>query len=439
MKAISSRAVEQKQTPMSSTTGRLYAAIDVGTTKVCTLIARVDPHGGIEVLGVGVARTQGMHKALVVDMEAVSEAVRKSWSKATAHLGVDAPVYGAYVGVTGSHIVSRRTTGAIHRLDGLAEDVVTRRDMQCAMDLSRPSVEEHQALLHVLPISYRVDSADSVRNPLGLKGRELTADSHSVIGEVASMENVVLAVEGAGIAVQGMVLEPLASAEAVLTGDEREMGVVLVDIGGGTSDIAIFQHGVMTYTSALPVAGYQFTNDLSMALGLPYDIAEAAKVKFGHLIADEVEEDEGVEFPEKHGEPAHQVRRRDMCRFLNDRAVELLRLIRLRVKQAGLEVMPPGGIVFTGGGANLPGWEQLTHEYFPGLVRIAQPRDILGLPASLKSASYSTSVGILLWSIHHPVEQQVYKSHANSNANYAKGKHWLHLLAQVLGTRRAYT
>ncbi len=437
MRKSSNKTVERNTTPRSAS-GRLYAAIDVGTTKVCTLIARIGPNGELEILSVGIEQSLGMRKALVVDMGGMQEAVRKSWTKATAHL--KGQVHGACIGVTGSHIASLHTTGAIASLNGAAEKVVTRQDMQRAVKLSYPKVPEHQELLHVIPLAYSVDTARGVRNPVGLKGRQLSVESHAIIGEAASLENVVRAVEGAGVAVKSMVLEPLASAEAVLTGDEREMGVVLVDIGGGTSDIAIFQHGVMAHTSVIPVAGYQFTNDVAMAFGVPYAVAEQAKLKYGHLIADEVGPNEVVHLSvEKEGERPLQVRRRDLSRFLNDRGVELLRLIRLKVKQAGLEVMPPGGIVFTGGGANLPGWEQLTHEYLPGPVRIAQPRDILGLPAELKSATYSTSIGILLWSIYHPVEQQDYKSHENSNTTYSKGRHWLHLLAQALGTRRAYT
>ena len=238
---------------------------------------------------------------------------------------------------------------------------------------------------------------------------------------------------------KGMVLEPLASAEAVLTGDEREMGVVLVDIGGGTSDIAIFKNGVLAHTAVIPVAGYQFTNDIAMALGVPYEVAEEAKLKYGHVILDEVGSDETILIPGSPGEEPHRVRRRDFCCFLNDRATELLRLIRLKIKQAGLGVMPPGGIVFTGGGANLPGWEQLTREYLPGPVRIAPPRDILGLPAELKSPTYSTSIGILLWGIYHPVEQQAYKEHESNGNTFTKGRHWLQLLAQFMGARKAYT
>ena len=210
---------------------------------------------------------------------------------------------------------------------------------------------------------------------------------------------------------------------------------MLVDIGGGTADLAIFIGGVMVHTAVIPVGGFQFTNDLVISLGIPYEEADKAKVAQGHAIPDEVEPDEMVEVRGYNEELPHMVRARDISRILNDRTDELLRLILIKVKESGLRVIPPAGVVFTGGGANLRGLEELARDMFPGPVRIAQPKDILGLPEELKSPTYSTSIGILLWGIHHPTEQIAYRG-TNGNGSNGKGRRWLHWLAQFIGAAR---
>ena len=411
-------------------TGKLYMAVDVGTTKVCTLIAHVGPDGELEIVGTGVEPSRGMHKGLVVGVQDMRDAIGASVRQATGALDKEIP--GACIGVTGNHIISIQTKGHINGLNGDASRVITRKEMDRVVKQSHPKVEADQELLHVIPLSYSVDHLAGVRNPVGLKGHEMTVTAHSVIGEAASLDNVVRAVEGADLNVRSMVLEPLASAEAVLSAEEKETGVVLVDIGGGTSDIAIFSGGVMAHTAVIPVGGFQFTNDLVISLGVPYEAAEEAKVKYGHALAEEVDPDETVEVKGYDEEWPHQVRRRDISRTLNERAAELLRLTLLKVSESGLTVMPPAGVVFTGGGANLPGLEDLAREILPGLVRTAVPKDILGLPDELKNPTYSTSVGILLWGIHHPTEQLAYRQKNGSKKPFSKGRRWLRWIAQFV-------
>ena len=413
--------------------GNLYMAIDVGTTKVCTLIAQVTPNAELEVVGTGVDPSQGMHKGLVVDLAAMQEAIRGSVARASETLGRDLP--GACIGVTGSHIFSIHSTATINDLNGDDHRVIARRELDLVVKQSYPKVAPEQELLHVIPQSYSVDNLQDIRNPVGLKGHHLSVESHAVVGEAASMDNVVRAVEGAGITVKSMALEPLASAEAVLSAEEKETGVVLVDIGGGTSDLAIFMNGVMAHTAVIPIGGYQFTNDLVIFLGIPYESAEAAKLQYGHALPELVDADETVEIAGYEDERPHLVRRRDLCRILNDRGAELLRLILLKVRESGLEVMPPAGIVFTGGATNLPGWEDLAREVIPGAVRIAAPKDILGLPQELQNPTYSTSVGILLWGIHHPTEQRAYRQ-KNGRRPFWKGRRWLRWLAQFVDPNR---
>jgi len=411
----------------------LYMAIDVGTTKVCTLIAQVTPSGELEVVGSGVEPSHGMHKGLVVDLREMQDAIQSSVALASESLDRELP--GACIGVTGCHIISSITTGTASNLNGEDHRVITRKDLDTAVKQSQPKISSGQELLHVIPKSYHVDSLQGVRNPIGLKGHQLSVESHTIVGEAASLDNVVRAVEGAGLAVKSMVIEPLASAEAVLSAEEKEIGVVLVDIGGGTSDVAIFKDGVMIYTAVIPVGGYQFTNDISIALGIPYEEAEAVKLRYGHAIPEYVDADEAFDVTSFDDETTHQVKRRALSRSLNDRGAELLRLTLLKIRESGLEVMPSGGVVFTGGGANLPGWEDLSREVVPGLVRIAVPKDISGLPEELKSPTYSTSVGILLWGIHHPAEQRTYY-HQNGKAPFWKGRRWMRWLAQFMVPNR---
>jgi len=413
--------------------GNLYTAIDVGTTKVCTLIAQVTANGELEIVGTGVEPSQGMHKGLVVDLVAMQQAIRGSVARASETLDRELP--GVCIGVTGNHIFSIQSTGTINNLNGDDHRVITRRELDLVVKQSHPKVASEQELLHVIPLSYGVDTLQGVRNPVGLKGHHITVESHAVVGEVASLDNVVRAVEGAGLTVKSMVLEPLASAEAVLSAEEKETGVVLVDIGGGTSDVAIFNNGVMAHTAVIPVGGYQFTNDLVIALGIPYEAAEAAKLQYGHALPELIDTDDTVEIAGYDDETPHLVRRRDLCQILNERGAELLRLILLKVREAGLEVMPPAGIVFTGGATNLPGWDDLSREVIPGAVRTAAPKDILGLPQELQSPTYSTSVGILLWGIHHPTEQRAYRQ-KNGRRPFWKGRRWLRWLAQFVGPNR---
>ena len=409
---------------------KLYMAIDVGTTKVCTLIARVSPDAELEVVGTGVAPSRGMKKGLVVDLGAMQESVRDSMKMASWDLDRELPK--ACVGVTGTHIVSEHSSSSLN--NGHGDQTISLREKEQVIKQSHPKVAHDQELLHVIPQSYHVDDLQGIRNPVGLSGKKLIVESHAIIGEAASMDNVVRAVEGADISVGSMVLEPLASAEAVLTGDEKEMGVVLVDIGGGTTDIAIFSDGVMCNTSVLPVGGFQFTNDLVIAYGIPYHIAEDAKLQGGHALPDEVDAEEWVEVEGYDEGTPYRIRRRELCGRLSDRASELLRLILLKVREAGLETMPPAGVVFTGGASNLPGWLELAGEFIPGPIRIAAPTGLLGLPEDLQSPTYSTSVGILLWGIRHPVEQESY-GRQRRNESFKKGRHWLRWLSKFIGTK----
>ena len=259
----------------------IITSIDVGTTKVCTIIADVDDGGNIRVIGVGVTPSKGLHKGLVVNINDAKESIRESVRKAEQASGYK--VESAYVGVTGRHVSSLNNRGvvAITRNDRLVRSDDLKRVLQCAQSIKVPS---DRKLLHVIPRGYAVDGQAGVKNPVGMHGFRLDVETHVITAAVTSVQNLVKCIRGIGIDIEDLVLEPLASSEAVLTEDEKQVGVVLADIGGGTTDIAVFKDGSIWHTAVLPVAGYQLTRDIAIGLGLPFDVAEEMKKKYGSVM-----------------------------------------------------------------------------------------------------------------------------------------------------------
>ena len=383
-----------------------YTAVDMGTTKVCTIIAKIGPEGELKVLGTGIVPSQGIQKGQVESIPETQEAVRASLAEAQRYLGRG--VSWTYLGVTGIHVSCINTMGVLR---GSGEDgEISPQDVQNLIQSSYPDAANGKEVLHVIPISYVVDGLTGVRNPVGLHAANVQVESHVVLGDAPILKNLVKAVEGCKLSVRSLVLQPLAAAEAVLTEGEREMGVVLVDIGGGTTDLIIFRSGSPWYTSVLPVGGSQLTRDLSVALGCPFYIAEELKVKWGHAWPDAVPADEEVQLPGFQGQPRPAVRRRSMCMPLHERLTETMKLVLLQLRQAGLRQLPPGGLVLTGGVSETPGLQELAEKATGTPVRIAYPRGILGLPPELKKPAYSTSVGTLLWGIKHQGEKRPYSN-----------------------------
>ena len=383
-----------------------YTAIDVGTTKVCTIIARIGSEGELKVLGTGIVPSQGIQKGRVESISETQEAVRASLQEAQRYLGRG--VSWTYLGVTGDHISCLNTTGT---LSGSGEDgAISSQDVQSLIQSSYPNVANGKEVLHVIPISYMVDGMTGVRNPITLHADKVQVESHVVVGDAPTLKNLVKAVEGCKLSVRSLVLQPLAAAEAVLTEDEREIGVVLVDIGGGTTDVVIYRSGSPWYTTVIPVGGNQVTRDLSVALGVPFYIAEELKTKWGHALPDAVAADEEVQIPGFQGQPRRSVKRRGMCQPIHERLTETLKLVVQRARQAGLRNLPTGGLVITGGSAEMRGLQELARKSTGAQVRIAYPRGILGLTAQLKKPAYSASVGTLLWGIKHQGEKRPYRN-----------------------------
>jgi len=370
-------------------------AIDVGTTKVCTVVANVD-ESNIRVIGVGVTPTTGLHKGLVVNINDARESIRASVREAERTCGHK--VESAYVGVTGRHVSSlnSRAVVAITRGDRMVRSDDLKRVVTSARGIK---LSPDRKLLHVIPRGYVVDGQSGVKNPVGMHGFRLDVETHIITAAVTSVQNLIKCVRGIGIDIDELVLEPLASSEAVLTEDERQVGILLADIGGGTTDIAIFREGSIWHTAVLPVAGYQITRDIAIGLGLPFDVAEEMKKKYGSVApVYETKTGKGSDNLTTNG---HGVSHRDLCDIIRARVEEILRLIVLEMPNSEYEKLVPDGIVLTGGSSNLTGIEALGRNTLQLPVRVGIPSNIYGIADTLHDPAYATAVGLLLWGAKH--------------------------------------
>ena len=374
-------------------------SIDVGTTKVCTTIADVDDGGGIRIIGVGVTPSKGLHKGLVVNINDARESIRESVRKAEQASGHK--IESAYVGVTGRHVSSLNNRGvvAITRSDRVVRSDDLKRVLQCAQNVKIPS---DRKLLHVIPRAYAIDGQMGVKNPVGMHGFRLDAETHIITAAVTSVQNLVKCIRSIGIDTDDLILEPLASSEAVLTEDEKQVGVILADIGGGTTDIAVFKDGSIWHTSILPVAGYQLTRDVAIGLGLPFDVAEEMKKRYGSVMP--VYESK-IETPGTISQDGHGVSYQDLCDIIRARVEEIIRLILLELPRAECETLVPAGLVLTGGTSNLSGIETLGREILRLPVRVGVPTNMYGISETLCDPAYATSVGLLLWGAKHEGKQ----------------------------------
>lgn len=368
---------------------RKIAAIDVGTTKVCTIMGTLDSTSGFRVLGVGIAPSHGIEKALVANVVQAKESIRQSIKKAELMAGYR--LDSAYIGVTGKHInsMNNRGTIAITKSDQLVRSDDLKRVLDVALNVKAPV---DRKMLHVIPRSYTLDGHE-VKNPVGMHGYELDVEAHVITAAVASVQNLTQCVRNVGIDIEDLILEPLASAEAVLSEEERQAGILIADIGGGTTDIAVMREGSIYHTSVLPVAGHQITRDIAAGLGLSFELAEEMKKKYGNLLVSEEEDTDKVV-----GENGHSVSYRDLCDIIRARVEELMRLVVLEMPRNDYAKLIPSGIVITGGGANLPGIVELTQAITRLPVRIGIPPALNGVSnALLNDPAYATSVGLVLW------------------------------------------
>ena len=395
-----------------------YTAVDIGTDKVTSIMARVGTEGELKVLGTGVVTSQGMQRGRIENIEEVQETVRAAMEEAQRYVGNGAPS-GVYTSVTGTHLSSLNTKEVVDNPDDVGD--ISGKLLDRLLRGSFPDVGPNQEVLHVIPIGYHVDGMSGIRNPVGLHGNLVEVEAHVVMGESVALKNTTKVIEANKATVKQIVLHSLASAEATLSGDEREMGVVLVDIGGGTTDIVIYRQGQPWYSAVIPLGGSQLTRDLSVALKTPLYMTEEMKIKWGSVMPELVAAEEEVVIPSFQGQPKHSLSRRILCSPLHDRMLELIKLIVLKVRQSGLRELPTGGLVLTGGGSEMTGLADLVQKTLGGSVRIAYPEGIAGLPAQLRKPAFSAAVGLLLWGIKHQGET---RSSLNGGRSIMGSKSW---------------
>jgi len=375
----------------------ILAAIDVGSSKICTLVAEITPEGDVRILGVGITPSQGVKKGMVDNIQQATEAITISVERAEKSSG--SRIASAHISVGGTHVQSMNNRG-IATIPGqtraITEDDIDRA-LEGARNLNLPTNRE---VLHTLPRFFVVDGQEQVTDPVGMFGQRLDMDCHIVTGSVTAVQNLEQCVEGAGIQVETIVFSPLAAAESVLEVEEKEQGVILVDLGGGTTDVAVYVDGAIFHTAVLPVGGYHLTHDLVAGLRAPYSAVEELKLAYGSCLPSRVDADEIVEIEAFGGERTREIPRRRMAEILQARVEEILEMIYVDVKRAGFDDLVAAGLVITGGTAALPGIVELAEMVLRIPVRVGIPRGIHGLADSLNSPAYATSVGLLRWAVN---------------------------------------
>lgn len=375
---------------------RVIVGVDVGTTKVCALIGEVDEDNALTVVGVGVAPAMGLRKGVVVDIDEAAASIKSALEKTERISGYK--IGTALVGIAGGHINSQNSHGIVAISPQLHE--VTQSDVDRAIDAARAvAVPHNREVLHVIPREYIVDGEEGIKDPLGMSGYRLEVVTHIVTGAMASIHNLEKCVQRTGIEIDDMVLEPMASGEAVLSAAERDLGVALVDIGGGTTDVAIYVNGGIYHTGVLPIGGNHLTNDIAVGLRAPFTVAEEMKIMHGCAVASKVKDDAMLDMVTFENASGEKVSRRFLCEILEARAREMMALVAEEIKKSGYRGVLPAGVVLTGGSSQLSDLGELGRNVLQLPVRLGRPEHIAGLTDDVSGPAYATSVGLLLWGL----------------------------------------
>ncbi len=369
----------------------LIVGLDIGTTKICAVVA-ARTENGVDVVGIGTHPSRGLRKGVVVDIDATVESIKHAVEE--AELMADCEITSVYAGIAGGHIRGMNSHGIVAVKDREVADNDVRRVIDAAKAVAIPMDRE---VIHVIPQEFIIDDQDGIREPLGMSGVRLEAKIHIVTAAVTSAQNIVKCANKAGLNVIDIVLEPLASAEAVVAADERELGVCLIDIGGGTTDLAVFGDGSIQHTSVLALGGYHISNDIAVGLRTPFEEAERIKKKFGVASARLLASDDVISVPSVGGRRPREVSRKILCEIIEPRVDEILSLARQELAKAGLDERIPSGVVLTGGCSALEGIADLAEEIFETPVRLGIPSHVGGLQDVVRSPMYATGVGLVLY------------------------------------------
>ncbi|MGB2832901.1 MAG: cell division protein FtsA [Methylotenera sp.] len=369
----------------------LIVGLDIGTSKIVAIVAELQPEGSIKVIGLGQHISRGLKKGVVVNIESTMQSIQRALEE--AELMADCKINNVYTGIAGSHIKSLNSHGMVKIKDAEVSQMDVDRVIETARAIALPA---DQQILHILTQEFIIDGQEDVREPLGMSGMKLEVKVHIVTGAVAAAQNIVKCIKRCGIEVSDLILQPLASSLAVLTEDEKELGVCLVDIGGGTTDIAVFKQGAIRHTAVVPIAGDQMTNDVAVAFRTPTQSAEDIKIKHGCALRQLADPREIVEVPGVDGRDARQLSVQTLAEVLEPRIVELYELVLTELRRSGMEDMIASGIVITGGSAMMRGMVELGEEIFHMPVRMGLPRYVGGLSEVVSNPRYATGVGLVL-------------------------------------------
>ncbi len=399
---------------------RLIVGLDIGTSKVLAIVGEVNGDGDVEIIGYGHHPATGMRKGVVANIEETVTAIQRAVEEAELMAGCQ--IYSVFAGIAGAHINSFNSHGVVAVRDSEVDESDVERVIESAKAVAIPN---DQSILHVLPQEYIIDGQEGIRHPIGMNGIRLEANLHMVTASVSSEKNIEKCIRRCGLEVDDIILEQLASCESVLTMDEKELGVCLVDIGGGTTDIAVYSEGAVRHTAVIPVAGDQITNDIAIALRTPTASAEEIKKRYGCALRQMAAVDESIEVQTVGDRPPRKLSKQTLAEVVEPRIEELFELIRVDLRRNGFDHMIRSGVVLTGGSSKMLGMIELAEEIFHLPVRLGMPKYLGGLSEVVKNPIYSTGVGLVQFGhINQSGPKKKAKTESKINSILQRVKHW---------------
>jgi cell division protein FtsA len=380
----------------------LLVGLDIGTSKVVAIVGEVMPDGTIEVVGIGSHPSRGLKKGVVVNIESTVHSIQRAVEEAELMAGCQ--IHSVYAGIAGSHIRSLNSHGIV----AIKDKEVLPGDVERVIDAARAvAIPADQKILHILPQEFLIDNQEGIKEPVGMSGVRLEAKVHMVTGAVSAAQNIIKCVRRCGLEVDDIILEQLASSYSVLTEDEKDLGVCLVDIGGGTTDIAVFTEGSIRHTAVIPIAGDQVTNDIAVALRTPTQFAEEIKIKYACALTQMASADENIEVPSVGDRPPRRLARHTLAEVVEPRYEELLSLVQAELRRSGFEDLVAAGIVLTGGSSKIEGLVELAEEVFHMPVRLGVPQYVTGLVDVVRNPIFATGVGLLLFGYNNREQREL--------------------------------
>lgn len=399
----------------------MIVGLDIGTSKIVAIVAEINEDNELEIIGFGSHPSRGLKKGVVVNIESTVQSIQRAVEEAELMAGYQ--IHSVYAGIAGSHVKSMNSHGIVAIKDG----EVVEGDVERVIDAARAmAIPADQRILHVLPQEFIIDEQEGIREPIGMSGVRMEAKVHLVTGAVSAAQNIIKCIERCGLETDDVVLEQLASSYSVLTEDEKELGVCLVDIGGGTTDIAVFNDGAIKHTAVIPIAGDQVTNDIAIAMRTPTQYAEEIKIKYACALRQLTNPDEVIEVPSVGDRPPRRLARQTLAEVVEPRYEELMTLILAELRRSGYENLIASGVVLTGGSSKMEGVIELAEEVFHMPVRLGEPQYVTGLIDVIRNPIHATGVGLLLFG--HLSEQSTELSQfsaRNGSSIFARVKDWI--------------